>query len=226
MRLLLETGKGHDETVQVAAEVGWAVYRKMARIPWLLSGVVSHNPRGRLAISTRMFRTFPFGSPAYLWRDKVASDGVVVFDCLRCPVAEYFAANKLGSLCVHTCCNLDFALAKEWGAELQRTGSIAGGAAICDFRWKTIPLQEYSGHVVRCGARREFRVHPEYGSRNNALGGQRPFSRVLLARSPQRQQPSSGGQFHTGDNEQEVPERPLGHLTSIIKKGTSDDPHQ
>ena len=42
---------------------------------------------------------------------------VVAFDCLRCPVAEYFASHNLSELCVKTFCNPDFPLAEQWGAK-------------------------------------------------------------------------------------------------------------
>jgi ubiquinone biosynthesis protein len=134
---LVESGKTHEEAIRITADVGWAVYRWMGRIPWMLSGIVSSDPRKRLALSTEIFRSFPFSSPAYGWRNKSAPEGVVAFDCVRCPVAEYFSANGLSDLCVQTFCNLDFPLAKEWGAELERTSSIAAGASLCDFRWRS-----------------------------------------------------------------------------------------
>ena len=133
---LMQSGQTHEQAIQITADVGWAVYRWMGRIPWLLSGIVSRDPRKRLAISTEIFRRFPFSPPAYGWRNNPAPEGLVAFDCIRCPVAEYFSANGLSDLCVQTFCNLDFPLAKEWGAELERTSSIAAGAPVCDFRWR------------------------------------------------------------------------------------------
>jgi len=133
---LMASGKSHEEAIQITADIGWAVYRWMGRVPWLLSGIVSRNPRRRLTLSTEIFRSFPFASPAYRWRNIPAPEGVVAFDCLQCPVAGYFSANGLSDLCVQTFCNLDFPLAKEWGATLERSSSIAAGASICDFRWR------------------------------------------------------------------------------------------
>jgi len=129
---LVVSGATHEEAIRITADVGWAVYRWMGRIPWLLSGIISRDQRKRLAMSTKIFRSFPFASPAYGWRNKSAPEGVVAFDCVRCPVAEYYSANGLSDLCVQTFCNL-----KEWGAELERTSSIAAGASVCDFRWRT-----------------------------------------------------------------------------------------
>ena len=135
-KALIEAGTTHGEAVEIAGKVAWAVYRKMSRIPWLLSGIVSRDPEQRLDISTQIFRRFPFGPSAYEWKSRPAPAGVVAFDCLRCPVAEHFAKAGLQDLCVRTFCDLDFPLAADWSATLERTGSIAAGAAVCDFRWQ------------------------------------------------------------------------------------------
>ena len=117
-------------------DVAWVVYRKMGRFVWLLSRLASKDELERIRMATMIFRRFPFGSPAYRWTEIGAPPGTIAFDCTRCPAAEYFASRNKADLCVKTFCNLDFPLAKEWGGELERTGSIAGGAARCDFRWR------------------------------------------------------------------------------------------
>ena len=55
---------------------------------------------------------------------------------LRCPVADYLTSNGAGDLCVGTWCNLDYPLARMWGGELERHGTLAGGAKRCDFRFR------------------------------------------------------------------------------------------
>ena len=83
-----------------------------------------------------MFRSFPFGSPSYEWREAESTDGAVAFDCVKCPVAEFFASRDASELCVSTFCRLDFPLAETWGGQLVRSGTIASGADRCDFRWR------------------------------------------------------------------------------------------
>lgn len=75
-------------------------------------------------------------SPSYEWSDVASPVGVVAFDCLKCPVAEFFASKSASELCVQTFCRLDFPLAETWGGELERKGTIAAGAERCDFRWR------------------------------------------------------------------------------------------
>lgn len=138
-KTLLAHGFEQASAETLVSAAAWKVYRVMGRIPWLATRVVSRDPHRRLLLATRMFRRFPFGSPSYLWRDLDGAPDVVAFDCLRCPVAQFFSAHNQAPLCVATFCNLDFPLAKEWRAELERKGSIAGGAPRCDFRWRSVP---------------------------------------------------------------------------------------
>jgi len=116
-------------------EIGWRFYTRMGTIPDLLASAFTRDPVKRLELSTRLFRTFPFGAPGYEWRDVPTYDGSVAFDCTKCPVAEYFAHHDASALCVETWCKLDFLLAAQWGGRLVTTGTIASGASRCDFRW-------------------------------------------------------------------------------------------
>jgi len=126
-------------------EVGWQVYTKMGELPWALAGAFSQDRYDKLRFATTAFRTFPFDSPSYVWQDIAAEPGVVAFNCLKCPVADYMRAQDKADLCVNTWCKLDFPLARQWGSELERTGTIASGATVCDFRWQSGTDQAASG---------------------------------------------------------------------------------
>ena len=103
-----------------------------------MAGAFSQDGYEKLRFATTAFRTFPFDSPSYGWKDIDAEPGVVAFDCFKCPVAAYFRAHNTSELCVNTWCKLDYPLARQWGSELTRTGTIASGAPVCDFRWQTV----------------------------------------------------------------------------------------
>jgi len=135
---LIAMGQSKESATQLIYQVAWEVYTVMGDLPWFIGGTFTQNGFKRLKLATDAFRSFPFGSPAYLWQDVDAGESVVGFDCLRCPVAEYFASHNLSELCVQTFCNLDFPLAEQWGAVLERTGTIASGASHCDFRWRVV----------------------------------------------------------------------------------------
>jgi len=138
-QILMNSGRTDEAATQLVVDVGWVVYRKMGTVAWVLSRRTGKDKFRRMREATRMFRRFPFSSPAYQWKEVAAEANVVAFDCMRCPAAQYFASKNESALCVRTFCNLDFPLAKDWGAELHRTGSIAGGAERCDFRWRHSP---------------------------------------------------------------------------------------
>lgn len=132
---LLRHGVDPSRSHALLHEIGWRFYTRMGRIPELLASAFTRDPAKRLEFGTRLFRTFPFGSPGYGWRDVPTPDGSVAFDCTKCPVAEYFGRHDASKLCVNTWCKLDFPLAAQWGGRLERTGTLAGGANCCDFRW-------------------------------------------------------------------------------------------
>jgi ubiquinone biosynthesis protein len=132
---LVAAGHGPEEAQALLYEIGWLVYTRMGEGPFLLASAFTDDPRKKMEVATRLFRGFPFGPPAYQWRDVEADENVVAFDCLQCPVAAYFKRHGEGELCYATFCQLDFPLAEQWGGRLERTGTLAVGAPVCDFRW-------------------------------------------------------------------------------------------
>jgi ubiquinone biosynthesis protein len=139
-RALLQMSIPGDEAARLVATASWLVYEKMAVVPRALAALVTRDPLRRLKVATGLFRWFPFGPPSYRMEDVPATAGVVAFDVMRCPVAEFFQQEGHADLCVRTFCDLDFPLAAAWGGSLERTRTIAGGAERCDFRWR-VPLQ-------------------------------------------------------------------------------------
>lgn len=134
-KTLLRRGVDAATSHRLIYDIGWTVYRQMAEPPLLIASAFTRDPRKRLKLATDMFRSFPFGSPSYEWRDVSSPNGAVAFDCVKCPVAELFASQNASELCVQTFCRLDFPLAETWGGQLERSGTIASGAERCDFRW-------------------------------------------------------------------------------------------
>lgn len=132
---LTTRGKDEETTTQVFYAIAWKVYQKMGKSSWWLASIVNRTAYDKLLQATKLFRAFPFNSPSYQWKDVTTEKDVVGFDCLKCPVAEYFETKGLSKFCVATWCALDYPLAEMWNAKLERTGSIAGGEDKCDFRW-------------------------------------------------------------------------------------------
>lgn len=125
-----------QEAYRIFNEIAWGIYSKMGKTAYRLTGLTSKNKYDHLLKATRLFRTFPFSSPSYQWKDLPAEPGVVAFDCERCPVANYFKNSGNAPLGFNTWCQLDYRLANLWGGTLALTNTIAGGAAVCDFKWK------------------------------------------------------------------------------------------
>lgn len=138
---LTARGKDEETTTQLFYDVAWKVYQKMGKFSWWLAGRGNKTSYNKLLKATKLFRAFPFNSPSYQWKDVNTDKNVVGFDCLKCPVAEYFETKGLSKFCAATWCALDYPLAEMWNAKLERTGSIAGGAKVCDFRWYVKPTK-------------------------------------------------------------------------------------
>lgn len=130
---LTSKGQTKEAATKLFYNIAWKVYVKMGKLSWWLSGRGSRYQH--LLKATKLFRRFPFNSPSYGWQDVETTSNVVCFNCVKCPVAEYFQSKGLSEFCVASWCALDYPLADMWNAKLERTGSIAGGAEICDFRW-------------------------------------------------------------------------------------------
>jgi len=128
-------GIGHVETTKSFYEISWIVYKKLGKFSWWMAGFRGRTGYSRLKKATELFRAFPFNNPSYKWQNVSTKEGVVGFDCLKCPVAEYFKSKGLADFCVDTWCALDFPLAEQWDSRLIRASNIAGGAQKCDFRW-------------------------------------------------------------------------------------------
>jgi ubiquinone biosynthesis protein len=134
-RALIAHGTERPYATELVGDAAWVVYRRWGAVPRLISRFQTADPVGRLRIATNLFRRFPFNPPSYVMRDTEARDAVV-FDVLRCPIAEYFRDQGEADVCVGTWCNLDYPLAETWGGHLVREQTLAAGATRCTFRWE------------------------------------------------------------------------------------------
>tara|TARA_B100001057_G_scaffold437005_2_gene468524 strand:- start:249 stop:875 length:627 start_codon:yes stop_codon:yes gene_type:complete len=119
-------------------DIAWRVYKIMGKFSWNIARLKYQSNAKRLKYATELLSAFPFNSPSYKWQNIPQQDNTVLFNCTKCPVADYFEKKGLSEFCVNTWCALDFPLAEMWNAKLERTNSIAGGAKLCDFKWKPI----------------------------------------------------------------------------------------
>jgi len=134
-RALTAAGIEKTYSTELVSDAAWWVYKKWGWPAAGLAWVARRDSLGRLRFATDLFRSFPFNPPGYLMED-ISAANEVAFDVRRCPVAEYFRRHGASDVCVATWCNLDYALAEQWGGRLERAGTLAAGADRCDFRWK------------------------------------------------------------------------------------------
>lgn len=138
---LVAQGLSAEEGHRIVYQIGWSIYERMSDLPLVLAKTLTSSPEKQMRIASDLFRQFPFGSPAYGWRDVDAGANTVAFDCTKCPVAEFFKDQDATDLCVQTWCALDYPLAQKWGGHLERSGTIAMGKDHCDFRWVIEPAE-------------------------------------------------------------------------------------
>jgi hypothetical protein len=135
---LVAAGQTKERAFKIISDILWLMYTRWARLAWLLSGLVTRDPYKRIKFCTELFRSYPFGPPSYRWEDVEAGEGVLAHNCLRCPIAEYFASQGQSELCANTWCKLDYPLLHQWGGELEERTTIADGADHCTFRIRVV----------------------------------------------------------------------------------------
>jgi ubiquinone biosynthesis protein len=141
LEALLADGIDRDYAIELIGDVCWKVYAQWGQIPRVVSRLITRDPARRMGISVEMFLRYPFNRPGYRYSDVVEPRGRGL-DMLRCPVADYLSSTDASDLCVGTWCNLDYPLARMWGGELERHGTLASGARRCDFRFRAFTTPE------------------------------------------------------------------------------------
>lgn len=130
-------GVQRDYAIELTGDICWRFYRHWGQAIAIGTRLRSRDATRRLRLGVNAFLTYPFGRPGYRFDDVPELDGRSL-DMLRCPVADYLGQRDAADLCAASWCNLDYALAEMWGARLERSGTLAGGATCCDFRFHTL----------------------------------------------------------------------------------------
>jgi L-2-amino-thiazoline-4-carboxylic acid hydrolase len=134
-RALQAHGVTAADSRTLTADVAWAAYRPFVVASALPARLLVRSPRARLRALARSQQRFPFNPPG--WRFTPAGGSESAVDITYCPIADYLLSRDAGSLCVAAWCGQDGPVAERWGAQLRRTGTLATGAAACDFRYDT-----------------------------------------------------------------------------------------
>lgn len=140
LQALEDTGVERSYAVELTSDTCWRFYRHWGQVTGAATRMVTRDPIRRLRLNVNAFLAFPFGQPGYRF-DDVAQDDGRSLNMKRCPVADYLGSRGASDLCAASWCNLDYALAEMWGARLERSATLVGGAACCDFASESQPRQ-------------------------------------------------------------------------------------
>ena len=132
---LVAAGLNDEQARQKTTQITWRIYFPSAMLLWRLAGLFSRDPLARVRIAMSWAMRWPYTAPGYRMAFVPADEGVA-FDVERCPAADTFARFDRSDLCVSAWCALDDPLADRWGLALTRTGTLASGAARCDFSFR------------------------------------------------------------------------------------------
>jgi len=132
-RALQANGVTAADSRTLTADVAWAAYRPFVAASAIPARLLVRNPQARLRALARSQQRFPFNPPG--WRFSPPGSDRSAVDITRCPIADYLLSQDAADLCVAAWCGQDGPVAERWGAQLHRTGTLATGAAACDFRY-------------------------------------------------------------------------------------------
>jgi hypothetical protein len=136
-RALQARGVTATDARTLTADVAWAAYRPFVAASAIPARWFMRDSRARLRALARPQQRFPFNPPG--WRFSPAGSDGSAMDITHCPIADYLHSQGAAGLCVAAWCGRDGPAAERWGAQLRRTGTLATGAAVCDFRYHIGP---------------------------------------------------------------------------------------
>ncbi len=133
-RAVQEHGMSKAEAAVLVETIMTDVYRPVPAAMFKFSRLRSAKREVRVRWILRNITSHFLPAPPFCYRHLPAETGVA-FDITRCPFADYFKDQGITELTEPAAGNMDYVMAEEWGVELDRTQTIADGAAHCDFRW-------------------------------------------------------------------------------------------
>jgi hypothetical protein len=142
-RALQARGVTATDSRTLTADVAWAAYRPFVAASTLPARLLVRSPQARLRALARSQQRFPFNPPG--WRFTPAGGDRSAVDITHCPIAAYLLSHDAAALCAAAWCGQDGPVAERWGAQLRRTGTLATGAAACDFRYDIGPSGRQPG---------------------------------------------------------------------------------
>ncbi|HEX4872774.1 MAG TPA: L-2-amino-thiazoline-4-carboxylic acid hydrolase [Nevskiaceae bacterium] len=136
-RALLEHGQSAAQAGAMVEAVNAALFTPASGWGYAATRLRHREPLRRVGLINDLLFRWLFTAP--FQRRPVALPGAVAYEVTVCPLAAYFREAGLPALTHHAACQLDHHLARRWGMRLERSGTLAQGAAHCDFRFVPAP---------------------------------------------------------------------------------------
>lgn len=135
-RVLRRRGWSEAEAGAAITGINWAILGPPIALAHAVSRLRSGHRGRRVAWLLDALFLLVFTAP---FRRRAAPPGQgLSFDVLACPLADYFRRQGVPELTHHAACQLDYRMAQDWGVQLHRQQTLAGGGAFCDFRFRVV----------------------------------------------------------------------------------------
>lgn len=138
-RALQEQSIGPQQAGEWIEQINWQIFAPASAMAFKLSRLRSRRLQVRIKCLLDALFSLVFTRP--FRRSNLPAVAGVAFDVQVCPLASYLREQGAPELTHFAACSLDYRMASDWGVTLQRTQTLAGGAAYCDFRFSVPPAQ-------------------------------------------------------------------------------------
>jgi hypothetical protein len=138
-RALQEHGTTPQQAGEWIEQINWHIFAPASALAFKLSRLRSNRLQARVQWLLDALFSLVFTRP--FRRSNLPAIAGVAFDVQVCPLASYLRDQGAPELTHFAACSLDYHMASDWGVTLQRTQTLAGGAAYCDFRFSMPPVQ-------------------------------------------------------------------------------------
>lgn len=123
-----------DTATVLVSDSVFAAIRPSRDVLAMVGRLRSRDRLERVRWTSDVARRFYYTTPDWVMEDVPVDDGFGM-DVTRCVVAEFFESLGLGELCQRVICDQDGRDAAHRGIVFERSGTLAGGADRCDFRY-------------------------------------------------------------------------------------------
>ncbi len=147
-----------DAATELVSDSVFGAIRPSRDVLALVGRLRSRDRLDRVLWTSGIARRFYYTAPDWVMEDVTVEDGFGM-DVTRCVVAEFFDSLGMSELCQRVICDQDERDAAHRGIAFERSATLAGGAARCDFRYHLAPGVAEPRTGPACG-RPSRRVRP------------------------------------------------------------------